>query len=377
METFGGEINAFTSFDYTCYFINCPKNKILKSTEILMDMVSSPLFSNDDIVPEREVVQEELKRAIDNPSQFSFSKIQQESFEGAYSRAILGKKETIAKFSRVQLVKFKNEYYNAANMLVVVAGDFDENSIAKKIDSFTFPKGKESNLPEFVIKRSGSVNCHSKETNMCQLTICCQGSSYLADDAPAEDLALNCLGHGETSPLYQKLVIENTLANYASSTTMYMSKGSTHLIRVHFPEESIKEVYSKLSAILAETIENGFSEKEISKIQNQYIASKIYEKESLESFSFTLGNSYAQTGDYLCEQKFIDNLNRTKPEDVNASLKDIIQRDMHFSLQIPQNMDIKKAKAETVKLEKMIKALKKKTKTAKKMMTDLQSFISK
>lgn len=374
VETFGGEINAFTSFDYTCYFINCPKNKIQKSTEILMDMVSEPLFSASDIGPEREVVQEELKRSIDNPSQYSFSKIQSESFGGAYSRSILGKKETIAKFSRPQLERFKNQHYSKSNMLVVVAGDFDDSTIIKKIDSFDFPVGKDALLPEFSIKAPGGVNVHCKETNMCQLTICCQGTDYLSEFASAEDLAINCLGHGETSPLYEKLVMDDTLANYASSTTMYMAKGSAHLIRINFPEESLKEVYKKLVSVLSDSIENGFSEREITKIQNQYIASKIYEKETLEAFSFTLGNSYAQTGDYLCEQKFIDKLNDTKPESVNSGLQRIFNRDLHFSLQVPQNMDMKKAKAETVKLQREMKALKKKGKTEKKISSTSSKF---
>ena len=49
VESFGGELNAFTSFDFTCYYINCPQNQIYNSTDIILDMVSNPSFNQKDI----------------------------------------------------------------------------------------------------------------------------------------------------------------------------------------------------------------------------------------------------------------------------------------------------------------------------------------
>jgi len=85
VETFGGEINAFTSFDYTCYYINTPNNRISDSINILLDMVANPEFKQEDLVPERDVVFEEYRRSIDSPSQFAFSKLQNSAFSGAYA----------------------------------------------------------------------------------------------------------------------------------------------------------------------------------------------------------------------------------------------------------------------------------------------------
>ncbi len=76
IEAFGGEINAFTSFDYTCYFANVPSQKTKNTVEILLDMVSAPLFFKETIPAEREVVLEEYKRSLDSPSQFAFSRLQ-------------------------------------------------------------------------------------------------------------------------------------------------------------------------------------------------------------------------------------------------------------------------------------------------------------
>ena len=133
IESFGGEINAFTSFDYTCYYINSPSNNLNDSIDVLLDMVSNPNFLDKDIEPEKQVVFEEYRRSIDNPSQYNFFKIQKNCFQGGYKHPILGTENHIKKFSRNQLISFRNKFYNTSNAFLVIAGDLSKkDSIIKK-----------------------------------------------------------------------------------------------------------------------------------------------------------------------------------------------------------------------------------------------------
>ena len=72
VEGFGGELNAFTSFDFTCYYINCPKSELTKSVDIILDMVANPSFLNSELIPERGVVLEEFRRSLDSPLSICF-----------------------------------------------------------------------------------------------------------------------------------------------------------------------------------------------------------------------------------------------------------------------------------------------------------------
>ena len=90
VESFGGEINAFTSFDFTCYYINAPKSKISKATEILLDMTGNPTFLEKELVPERGVVLEEYNRSVDSPSGHAFSELQNHFLQSGFSHQILG-----------------------------------------------------------------------------------------------------------------------------------------------------------------------------------------------------------------------------------------------------------------------------------------------
>ena len=367
VETFGGEINAFTSFDYTCYYINTPSTKLPDTIDILLDMVSNPLFKQEDLVPERGVVFEEYRRSIDSPSQFAFAKLQASAFDGSYAHQILGREETIKNFSQEQLHFFRNNYYNLSNALLIVAGDVsDKEALIKGIEKYKLPKGPESSFPEFSLKKNGTLDVHEKEVGMTTLTMVIQAPQYSEKEAASEDLAINCLGFGETSRLYKSLVLDKTLANVASASTMFMAKGGAHFIRLVFPHKNITAILKKFLETLNEALDSGLSSEEIQKIKNQYLSSKIYEMESIESFSFSLGHSYAQNGDVKCEEEFIERIKNTNFTAVNSSLRNIFSKNIHISMQLPKEANTAKCKKELQAFQKKLDSVKKNLKLKSK-----------
>ncbi len=363
VESFGGEINAFTSFDYTCYYINTPNSEIKQTTEILLDMVSNPMFKEDDLIPERGVVFEEYRRTIDNPNQYSFLKLQNSAFSGGYAHPILGNEKTILNFSREQLTHFREKFYNLSNSLFVIAGDLkDKEEIIKTIEGFQLPRGPRTQFPEFKLQNKSTTEIHEKDTHMVQMSICLQAPKFEEPQAPQEDLAINCLGHGESSRLYQELVANDGLASSCGTSTMFMNKGGLHYLKFVFPVENIKKVFTQLENTLLKTLSEGITDEEIQKIKNQYIASKVYDMESLESYAFSLGHSFASTGDIGSEDEFIQRIKKTTLTEVNDALKRMFKRSLHLSVQFPDGKATtsiqKDVKNFQQKLEKKIKALK-------------------
>ena len=336
VESFGGELNAFTSFDYTCYYINTPINHLTQTVDILLDMVSNPEFKEEDILPERGVVFEEFRRSVDNPNQFAFHNLQKKVFTGGYAHPILGTEKNILSFSREQLTEFRKNFYNLSNALLVVAGDLKQkDSIIKKIESYQLPEGGRSSFPAFKLKNAPALDLHQKDSPMVQLSISMQAPKFEDRKAPCEDLAINCLGHGESSQLYQALVLEESLANTCGSSTMFMNNGGLHYIKIVFPEENLKKILTRLEKLLLATLKDGLGTDEVQKIKNQYIASKVYDMESLESHAFSLGHSYASSGDISSEEEFIKRIRETSVTQVNESLHDIFKRSLHLSVQTP------------------------------------------
>ncbi len=372
VESFGGEINAFTSFDYTCYYINTPINHLQETTHILMDMVSNPEFKEEELIPERGVVFEEFRRSIDNPNQYGFGKLQSAIFTKGYQHQILGNEKSILSFDRNQLMNFRDAHYNITNSLLVVAGDLKHQAeIEKIIESYTLAQGPKSEFPDFTLKATESCEVHSKEVRMCALHLCIQAPEFESLDAAVEDLAVNSLGHGETSRLYRSLVIESGLCNHVSGSTMFMNKGGAHFIKLSFPFENIDKVLTEFKKVIIEACRQGLHKDEVQKIKNQYVASKVYDLESIESFAFSLGHSYAQTGNVKAEEEFIHRIKRVTVDQINQSLPKLFGKNVHISLQIPKG-ESEKSSAE--KCKKFQKELKTSLKSMKSKTQDRLTF---
>lgn len=372
VESFGGEINAFTSFDYTCYYINAPVTKIKNSVEILLDMVSNPRFAKEDIIPERDVVFEEYRRSIDNPSQFNFFQMQKNSFTKGYGHPILGTEKNIKSFNRSQLIQFRKNFYNNGNALFVVSGDLkNEKSIIKTIEKFKLPDGPASKFGKFQLKKNSTINIHKKEVNQASIVLSFESAKYLTHESATEDLAINCLAFGDISPLYRELITDTSIATSTSGSTMFFSDGGIHIIKLMFPLENLENLIEKFKQTLTKVMEEGFKKEEVERIRNQYISSKIYEKETIESFSFSLGHGFAQNGNIHCEDSFLDEIKNASIEGINHALRDIFTRNSHINIQVPQateNTDqiLKKIEVLQKDLQKMTSKKKSENKTKTK-----------
>ncbi len=350
IESYGGEVNAFTSFDYTCYYINTPSPFLDKSVDILLDMVANPLFGEEEIPAERQVVFEEYRRAMDNPSQFNFIQVQGTSFQGGYAHPILGREDTIQNFTQAQIKGFRENFYNLENAMLVVAGDLKEKTaLENKIRSFRLPHGKKSSFGTFKLKNEPTINVHEKDIRQATITLCFQAPKYNDDKAAAQDLAINCLAHGETSRFYQALVAKTSLCNGIAGSSMYFADGGAHMLKMNFPVENLSKVSKVFMDTLKGAMKDGFEPHELQKIKNQYISSKVYERESIESYAFSLGHGFAQSGNIHCEEEFINKIRAATAEEVWNGLLEIIRENSHFTLQAPKGTKLPPLEKELLK----------------------------
>jgi zinc protease len=372
IESYGGEVNAFTSFDYTCYYINTPSLFLDKSVDILLDMVANPLFGNEEIPSERQVVFEEYRRAMDNPSQYNFIQLQKAAFEKGYQHPILGREDTIQNFTQEQIKFFRESFYNNDNAMLVVAGDLKErDALEKKIRSFKLPHGKKSSFGPFNIKNKESINIHDKDIRQATLTVVFQAPAYASNQAACEDLAVNCLAHGETSRFYQALVAKTSLCNGIAGSSMYFADGGSHMIRMSFPTENLAKISKLFTSTLDEAIQKGFKADELTKIKNQYISSKVYERESIESYAFSLGHGFAQSGNIFCEDEFIEKIRMASLDAVSDGLAEVFKKPSHFILQVPKGTKTAPLEKELQKWQQNLKKItsKAKAKTEKLKIT--------
>jgi predicted Zn-dependent peptidase len=129
VDRVGGQHNAATNREYTCYYINVVSDYLEMSLDILSDMYYNSLFDAEEIGKEKNVIIEEIRMYEDTPDEFIHDFFMEKMLQGhPLSHSILGTIEGIENIPRGSLASFYDEYYINENAILVIAGSFDHVS---------------------------------------------------------------------------------------------------------------------------------------------------------------------------------------------------------------------------------------------------------
>lgn len=124
IDGIGADFNAFTSREYTGYYIKAASQHLALSLDVLSDMLLRPLLKQEDLERERGVIIEEMNMYKDNPMHHIANLYEEMLWEGSgLSHDIIGTRETVTGVNRENFVKFLSKWYGHGNLLVVLAGD--------------------------------------------------------------------------------------------------------------------------------------------------------------------------------------------------------------------------------------------------------------
>jgi len=134
MDSIGAQMDAFTSKEYTCFYARVLDQHLATTIELLSDIVQRPLFDPTELERERKVVLEEIQMVDDSPEDVLYD-LFSESFypRHALGRPIQGTAQSVASFSRRQLLNFFKDSYRPENMLVVAAGNLDHKDVSARV----------------------------------------------------------------------------------------------------------------------------------------------------------------------------------------------------------------------------------------------------
>src|SRR5262245_13898684 len=126
IESAGGEINAWTSFDQTVYHIVLASRFFDTALEVLSDAIGAPAFDAGEMAKELEVILEEIKQSQDAPSRVLTQLLYGTAYKKhPYKRPVIGFADVVRKMTRDQVVRFFRRWYTPSNMTLVVVGDID------------------------------------------------------------------------------------------------------------------------------------------------------------------------------------------------------------------------------------------------------------
>jgi len=207
---YGASSNAFTNFNTTAYYFNCTEN-FDKNLGVLLDFVSKPYFTKDNVQKEKDIISQEIKMYDDDPSwKIYFNMLKALYFDNAIKNDIAGTVDTINNITDKMLYENYKDFYTYKNAVVVCAGDFDRNMVYDAVMT-GLNLNQNSDAEKLFYKEKGSaVNSYVSEKMSVERTLFNIGvkDNSKETDSPEKILGTKILLDiicGESSEFYEHM----------------------------------------------------------------------------------------------------------------------------------------------------------------------------
>jgi len=219
-ERFGAEMNAFTDRDMTAYFISGLPEHAMTFADILGDIFCNSTFDAVELEKEREVILQEYRMYVDRAGHVAHDSAYMTAYKNqAFGRRIIGEPKNIKAFQRQDFLNYVDRWYRGSNVVVGVAGSFDEDKVLAKIEA-AFSKVKPTDwrasgrdVPEF----APGMKIIKKPAEQCHVQMMYEAVSDKDPLHRAYQVAAAVLGEGMSSPLFDEVREKRGLVYSVSS----------------------------------------------------------------------------------------------------------------------------------------------------------------
>lgn len=326
-DRIGGEINAYTSSDYTCLYMKTLSNSIYDGMDILFDMISSTKIDNKDLEMEKQVIFDEIDNCEDDPDELALDLLNEIFYkEEAYRYNVLGRKENLLKLDIDDVLNYKKDKYTGSNIIISIVGNFDEEKTIDFIkNNLVIDLGeKEKELDKIKLEPSKS-SLNIIERDFEQITGYINLSKTVDFKENKKELILlnNIFGGSISSKLFQSIREEKGLT-YNINSFVYDNEENAN-INIYFTcnNENILEVNQAIIEEINKFKKYNITDDDLSISKKQLISEYLLNIEDPYEEMITIGEKLLLKGKIYEKEEIINSINDVKIEDL-TKLKDSI-----------------------------------------------------
>lgn len=337
-DRIGGNINAFTSKEYTCYYTKTLDHYAGRAIEMLSDMLFRSLFSEEEIEKERQVVLEEILMVEDTPDDDVHEQLWRIMYpDHPMGSSILGTPETLKTFTADTIRSYMNKHYIPENMIISIAGNINLQLIDQieelfgRFSSSQSDTGIIQHIPLFV---PGS-SFKERETEQGHLCLGFEGLSVTDPDIYSLIVMNNVLGGSMSSRLFQEVREEKGLAysiySYHSSYSDHGSVviyGGTSNGQLQQLKETILQSISKIT-------DEGMSETEIENAKEQLKGNLLLGLEGTSARMNRNGKNEIVYGEHKTTEEILQMVEEVNRERVNSVINRLLKQKPAISVIAP------------------------------------------
>lgn len=333
IESVGGEMNAFTGKEYTCFYARVIDTDLPMAVDVISDLITSSLVTASDVDAERKVVLEEIAMRDDDPSD-----LVHDLFSDAYygdtqlGRSILGSVESINEMPRKSVFNYYKKRYIPQDLVVAVAGNIKHKTVVDMVekalsrDGFLDVTGTPQVRPNKAIKvkNQRSVGLITRKTEQAHMFYGLAGVSREDDRRFTMGILSAALGGGMSSRLFQEIREKRGLAySVYSYAQQFAGSGLLGFYAGCHPTKAV-EVVEIIREVLHDVAENGMTAEEIARAKGAVKGSLVLSQEDSGSRMSNIGKSEIVYGEVMSFDEILKKISNVTPAAVRQLAGEIL-----------------------------------------------------
>jgi len=251
LDSLGAVNNAFTSKEYTGYYVRGGKRVFERAVKIMAEITTAPIIIDEEVNKERGTIIEEINMYEDDPRSKIYDYFEEALFEDKLlSQEIIGNKETVGKQTAKDILAYREKYYTAGNMVISVAGFIPEGLKVSLEKYFSMVRGSKLEYLKPIIEKKKRINLSYKETQQTHLALGFIGVEFTSEKRDVAKILSVICGGNMSSRMFSEVREKRGLAYYVSTLSDNMFDAGTFFTiaginneKVYEAVELIKNIY--------------------------------------------------------------------------------------------------------------------------------------
>lgn len=323
MDEIGGQINAFTAKEYTCFYTRCLNSDVDTALDILGDILTRSKFDDEETAREKGVVIEEINMVNDTPEDLVHDLLC-EAYFGAQplAKPILGTRRSVSTFTGDKIRAYMRRRYAPGRLVVAVAGSFDFDHIVARVSELVsdwpFPGDGAPNIEPASVPLEAGRKLVKRKTEQMHLCLAWPSVPQSNDLFYPTLVFSNLFGGGMSSRLFQEIREARGLAYSVYSYPSQFLDCGYFAVYAGMTAVQSGKVISIVGDEIADLLSNGAREDELRRGKNQLRGSFILSAESGSNRMMSIGRNYLQTGVALTREEVLAKIDAVTREDLMA-----------------------------------------------------------
>ena len=326
VESVGGEMNAFTSKEYTCFWARVIDTDLPMAIDVVSDLITSSVVTALDVDAERKVVLEEIAMRDDDPSDLVHDLFSDTYYgDTAIGRPILGTVKSISEMSRATVFNYYKKKYLPQDLVVAISGNIKHKRVVAMVedalsrDNFLQQSATPAIRPSTPIKNSKqqSVGLLHKKSEQAHMFYGLEGVARADQRRFAMGVLSAALGGGMSSRLFQEIREKRGLAySVYSYAQQFAGSGTLGFYAGCKPAKAL-EVVSIMRDVLADVVAHGLTHEEIERAKGAVRGSLVLSQEDTGSRMSRIGKNEIVYGQVMDFDDILKEISRVSAADIS------------------------------------------------------------